>query len=257
MAKTKTRPVGRTPVKRTACSVWLKQQFAGGPGRARTIQEAGAKFGWGWATIRNAKKNLNIRSLRQGDQWWWFDPETYTPAAPKSPWPLKNAERKNTEELRARPQVPATGVADPPRLAQGTATVGERPYDFASWKPTSAHSTVEPNRSVEHVKRAVAAAGPTQSPPQSREPETPKPAAPLKPRRFFVWENEVKERRDAVISAAGFADLYVMRADIRLRQEQLHKKGLLQEEAALNDLLSRVNEALEKKKRDEKIDMNQ
>jgi|HubBroStandDraft_5_1064220.scaffolds.fasta_scaffold893400_2 hypothetical protein len=42
-----------------------------------------------------------------------------------------------------------------------------------------------------------------------------------------------------------------MRGDIRHREEQLHAKGFLKEELALNDLVSRINEALENKKRAE------
>ena len=259
MAKTKTRPVGRTPVKREACSRWLKHQLTGSPSRARTIQEAGAKLGWGWATIRDAKKNLGIRSLRQGDEWWWFDPKTYTPSAPKSPWPLKNREPKKAEQVEVLRQLPETThlAAAPSQLPQVAAKVTETKHDMESPK-RSTYGSIEPDGSFGQAKKAVAAAAPSPSAPPSlrpfREPEMAKPSAPLKPRRFYIWESEAKERREATISAAGFADLYVMRADIRLRQEQLHKKGLLQEEAGLIELLSRVDEALEKKKRAEKME---
>jgi hypothetical protein len=45
-----------------------------------------------------------------------------------------------------------------------------------------------------------------------------------------------------------------MRLDIRVRQEQLLARGLLKEEAALNELLARVNDALEKKKKAENLE---
>jgi hypothetical protein len=261
MAKTKTRPVGRTPVKRKACSEWLKQHLDGYPSRAREIQEVGAKFGWGWATIRNAKKILNIRSLRQGDEWWWFDPETFTPSVPKSPWAPKNIESKSSEEVKAMWQVPERAYAAEPRmLPQGADSVFVRQHDSVSPKG-STNGIVESDRVFEQTRSVPAATAAHQSPPQSplqsRAPEMAKLIAPVKPRRFLIWEKEVADKREAVISAAGFTDLYIMRADIRTRQEQLRKKGLLREEAALNDLALRINEALDKKKKDEKIDGSQ
>src|SRR5262249_16885397 len=75
------------------------------------------------------------------------------------------------------------------------------------------------------------------------------PAPIPKPRPMHIWDSALWERRDAIISAAGFADLYTMRLDIRFRQEQLRAKGLFKEEGALNALLASVNAVIESKKK--------
>src|SRR5208337_1572727 len=98
---------------------------------------------------------------------------------------------------------------------------------------------------------------PSASPPapsRTPEPEIPKPVEPPKPRRIYIWDSAHTESRDAIISAAGFADLYTMRADIRFRQEHLRAKGLVKEESALNELVARINAALEKKKKAESLE---
>ena len=113
-----------------------------------------------------------------------------------------------------------------------------------------------PNKSIENRSPGIAPPVPVQTREQivPKPIEPPKPVELPKPRRVRIWDSEITETRDALISTAGFADLYTMRADIRLRQEQLRAKGLLKEELALNDLVSRVNDALEKKKRAENLE---
>ncbi len=90
--------------------------------------------------------------------------------------------------------------------------------------------------------------------PPTPTPELRTPLSPAQPRPFHIWDSAHKETRDSLISAAGFADLYNMLLDIRFRQEQLRARGLLNEEAALNGLLARVVDALEKKKKADGLD---
>jgi hypothetical protein len=215
---------------------------------ARDILKVGAQFGWGWATVRRAKENVDARSLKKGNEWWWFDPKTCSPASIPAATMVAN-----DPAPKMLPEV--AGMADAVKqlkLQQGPPTVAEKRAEFQN-PNRNTYGINDPANSFQNTTKAIVSPAPR----QPTEPALSNPIAPVKPRRVRIWENEVKERRDALISAAGFTDLYIMRADIRLRQEQLHAKGLLKEELALNDLLFRVNEALEKKKEDEKIEVNQ
>jgi hypothetical protein len=252
MARTKTRPVGRTPIKRRACEAWLEKQLTGRPWPAQNILEAGAKLGWGWATVRRAKVNVGAQSFKRGNEWWWFDPNTYKPPLAPSRVVAKDLTPRITENVTERTEAVEQFALEQEKLPQATAVVADLREDLESRK-SATHSFSHLDNYIENKKKEFVAPAPS----PTREPQTPKPVEPPKPRRIRIWESEVKETRDVLISAAGFADLYVMRADIWLRQEHLRARGLLKEALALNDLLSRVNEALEKKKRNENIDVNQ
>ena len=241
-------------------------KLLGHPLPARSILEFGAKSGWGWATVRHAKVNIGALSFKKGHEWWWFDPSNFTPAtAPPGGFTKKSA-AQSASIFDKVPDKPAT--VEQPSLAQATAAVAAQQEAIESPKPVTSGSYL-PDKHIENRSKEFA---PT-APPQPRDYQIPKPVEapkpklelpktiePLKPldppklRRLRIWDSEIAETRDALISAANFVDLYSMRADIRLRQEQLSAKGLLKEELALNDLVSRINDALQKKKKLENLE---
>ena len=252
MARTKTKPVGRTPIKRQACEAWLATRLAGRPWPARNILRLGAKLGWGWATVRRAKVNLGAQSFKKGNEWWWFDPNTYTPAPAPLRVVAKNPPPQVVEKVSEMHE-----VVEPPNLPQAMAAVAGQQETFETPKRLTSDID-QPDQSIENRSKKFA---PSVSPPSPiPKQEIPKPVEPLKPleppklRRVRIWDSEITETRDTLISSAGFADLYTMRADILLRQEQLRAKHLVKEELALNQLLSRINEALENKKRAENLE---
>jgi hypothetical protein len=225
--------------------------------------EAGAKLGWGWATVRRAKTNVGAQSFKKGGEWWWFDPKTYSPI--QAP-PLAIAKTPSARIFEKIPE--KSPVVEERNLPLVLAPVVAPSVYLESPKPPS-RDFLPPERSIEN---GTAASTPA-APPQVRAPELPKPVAPRslqaeppktigppkpleppKPPRLHIWNSALAETRESLISTAGFTDLYIMRADIHLRQEQLHAKGLLKEEAALNDLVSRINEAVEKKKKQENLE---
>lgn len=259
MAKTKTKPVGRTPTKRRACESWLLNQLSASPCSARDILAHGVGFGWGWATVRRAKANVGAKSFRKNEEWWWFDPGKFDPQ--KDALPQKSAEpglnksvvpspvnAEPTAKISLSPSQhkhqPAATVLSAPLLPQLPNDVPQ-PLS-APARPTAPENSRPPSFFEESMHSPVVPASPT--------PEIRKPVVPVKPRPFHIWDSALAETREQVISTAGFADLYTMRLDIRFRQEQLHARGLLKEEAALNELLARVNEALEKKKKAENLE---
>jgi hypothetical protein len=257
MARTKTKPIGRTPLKRRASETWLRQHLAGRALLARNILESGAEQGWGWATVRRAKSSIGAQSFKKGDEWWWFDPKTYTPIRE----PLGISKKTPSTPTLARVVVSSHALEekDP---AQVTLPIASPPLRREEPKHPAAdfqHSR-PPIETVPPV--SVPLASPTTGPqkvlttvnPPKPQTEPTKPVEPPKPRSIHIWDSSLAETRDALISSARFTDLYVMRADIRLRQEHLRNKGLLKEEAALNDLVSRINEAVEKKKKQESLE---
>jgi hypothetical protein len=265
MARTKTRPIGRAPIKRQACEAWLAKQLAGRPCPAQNILEFGLQSGWGWATVRRAKANIGARSFKQGHQWWWFDPSTYTPVpAPPSGF-AKKTPLQSPQIPEKIQEIPAP--VEQPSLPRATASIAVQREAVESPQRTTSEIYL-PDKFIENRSRTLAPPSPpprqqefpkpvVPSKPQHQLPkpaESPKPLEPPKPRRIRIWDSELAETREALIAAANFVDLYIMRADIRLRQEQLHAKGLLKEELALNDLVSRINEALENKKKAENLE---
>jgi hypothetical protein len=278
MARTKTRPVGRTPVKRQACEVWLAKQLAVRALPARSILEIGVQSGWGWATIRRAKVNIGARSFKKGQEWWWFDPSTYTSAtAPPNGIAIKSAPQ--WPQIFDRVPDKTASVAQP-SLSPTMAAAAVQQEAIESRKAVISETHL-PDKSIDNRTKALAPPSPQpgvqarpnliehlkpqHEAPKPAEPsrpqfelpkpvEPPKPIESPKPRRLRIWDSELAETRDALISSASFVDLYIIRADIRLRQEQLRAKGLLKEELALNDLVSRISEALEKKKKAENLE---
>jgi hypothetical protein len=257
MARTKTKPVGRTPLKRRASETWLTWLLAGRALLARDILESGAEQGWGWATVRRAKSNIGAQSFKKGDEWWWFDPKTYKPIretqgiSKKTPSPptLESA-RVSSHALEEKDLAPVTSQITSPPLHQESP---KPPSDSLQHTRPPIETSPPASVVVVHpISRPQELLKPAESSKSQAEPT--KPVELPKPRRIHIWDSSLAEMRDSLISTAGFTDLYIMRADIRLRQEHLRGKGLLKEEAALNDLISRINEAVEKKKKQESLE---
>ncbi len=259
MARTKTKPVGRTPTKRRDCEAWLLRQLAASPCLARDVLLLGASAGWGWATVRRAKANVGVQSFRKGEDWWWFDPRKFDPRnevllqkqadlgqkqfiVPAVIEPLEAPPETPLPPAQTRPQ--PTAVPIPSIIAaQSLATAPQTPVVSAKSFP---QQNVVPPPTEQPF--APAATLPAQA------PEPRKPLTPAKPRTFHIWDSAHAGTREKLISAAGFADLYNMLLDVRFRQEQLRARGLFKEEAALNDLLACVVDALEKKKKADGLD---
>ncbi len=255
MAKTKTKPVGRTPLKRQACEAWLEKQLIGRPWPARKILELASKLGWGWATVRRAKQNVGVQSFKKGNEWWWLDPKTCTPALASARVVVNHPADKVDKIWDKATPTERIDPVEQPKLPQALATLptGAPPPQVFQSPQRATYDIPRPQKPLE----SRAEVSPRPVPPKTPEPVVHKPIEPLKPRIIHIWDSQLQEARDALISAARFADLYTMRADIWLRQEQLRAKGLSKEAAALNDLLLRVNEALENKKRDANIEANE
>lgn len=251
MARTKTRPVGRTPTKRRACELWLLQQLAPGPCLAREVLALGVASHWGWATVRRAKVNVGVQSFRKDEEWWWFDPRKFDPQKDSLP-PKPAQSRRETPPALTVPKVPE--AASPVSLAHtehnlGPSVVFPPPLPPQLEKPEQQNFSIPPKRIQEATQVPPEKPSTPAAAPRPPQPEIPKPASPPKKRPLHIWDSALTETRDALISAAGFADLYTMRLDIRFRQEHLRARGLLKEETALDELLARVNDALEKKKK--------
>ncbi|MBS1840414.1 MAG: hypothetical protein JSS69_11015 [Acidobacteria bacterium] len=254
MARTKTKPVGRTPTKRKACELWLLSQLANGPSLAREILVLGVGSGWGWATVRRAKLNIGAQSFRKAEEWWWFDPKKFDPKKDSLPQQSTQAQKEAIALAQATKNVlesapPISPAQTQPNIQPSTAFPVLLPVTSVPTKAAQENSSI-PSESAQ----PLASSPPKKVPlpaivPQAPKPEIPKPPNPPRHRPFHIWDSALTETRDALISSAGFADLYTMRLDIRFRQEQLRARGLLKEEAALNELLARINEALEKKKK--------
>jgi hypothetical protein len=271
MARTKTRPVGRTPLKRRACEVWLGEQLAGHPRPARILLEAGGKLGWGWATVRRAKRKVDVRSIKKGNEWWWFDPKAPSPAAATVPGVAGKIDTDTT--LEKAPPIARVEPVEPVKLPEVPVSLNAapRPPESPQRPRASAYQMFRPTQPIErrealpprHVLPQKTQEPIATKPPVAREPVVPKPpetlkqpAQPAKPRRVQIWESALQEAREVLIATARFTDLYIMRADIWLRQEQLRERGRLKEAEGLNEILARVNEALEQKKREANIESN-
>jgi hypothetical protein len=252
MARTKTKPVGRTPAKRRACEEWLEKQLATGPSLAREILASGVASKWGWATVRRAKASVGVQSFRKNEEWWWFDPRRFDPQKDSSPQKL----------VQSEPYI--SSLTDIPKQREAASSVALVHSEQSHLAPIAfspllllAPSPEKPAQQNLQIPSKQTRPTPLPSektsipvtPSSAPEPASPKSASPPKKRPFHIWDSAVTENRDAMIAAAGFADLYTMRLDIRFRQEHLRARGLFKEEAALNELLARVNDALEKKKK--------
>lgn len=259
MARTKTKPVGRTPTKRRDCEAWLLRQLAASPCLARDVLILGASAGWGWATVRRAKANVGVQSFRKGEEWWWFDPRKFDPRNEVLPKKQADLGQKQfivpagIEPLETPPK-----IALPPAQTRPQATTVPTPSAIGAKSPgtappnpvVAAKSFPQQNVAPPPIEKPLA---PVATLP-AQAPEPRKPLTPATPRTFHIWDSAHTETRDSIISVAGFADLYNMLLDVRFRQEQLRARGLLKEEAALNELLARVVDALEKKKKADGLD---
>src|SRR5579863_388475 len=115
MARTKTKPVGRTPAKRKACEAWLLQQLAEQPCPARDILSFGSASGWGWATVRRAKLNVGAQSFRKNEEWWWFDPKKFDP------------EKDSPAQKPVQPSPKSTFAPALPELPEISAAISPKP----------------------------------------------------------------------------------------------------------------------------------
>ena len=63
--------------------VFLREELADGPKSPEDIKDAATSAGLAWATVRRAKNDLNIRSIKSGltDGWQWSLPEDAQPRA--------------------------------------------------------------------------------------------------------------------------------------------------------------------------------
>jgi hypothetical protein len=65
---------GPEPTARTEAQGFLHSMLAGGPRRAKEVQEAAQTAGIAEATLRRAQKDLGIKPNKQGKDWYWSLP---------------------------------------------------------------------------------------------------------------------------------------------------------------------------------------
>jgi putative DNA primase/helicase len=71
-------PVGRPSEKVKGAKEWLAAFLSNGGELASDIRRTASKAGYSWATIRRAKDDLSVMSLKQERLWYWMLPEKGT-----------------------------------------------------------------------------------------------------------------------------------------------------------------------------------
>src|SRR5271154_3770344 len=73
------------PSNQPAAQEWLEAYLSSTPKGMRFAEEVkvvGAVKGYGWLTLKRAKKALGYKSLRSDNKWLWFNPHHISPDQP-------------------------------------------------------------------------------------------------------------------------------------------------------------------------------